>query len=256
MLSPRVYLLLFLGGCVSGQTPVHQWQFTSPNKLPDLAGLYAATVVGEVEFEGKPTALRVSGKANFLKVTDKGTPVSLPVEAITVESWVTIDQPTKYNNIIGYLQDNGKFEKGWLLGGHEKKFQFAIGTDRLTYLKSRTEPELGQWYHVAGTYDGQEMRIYVNGELEATSRQRTGPIQYADSWFRIAGYKDDNEVYPFHGRINQIAIYDRALASEEIRLRFQQTKSGFPRRLKPEEFIALGPYLQFDSPDSATVTAP
>ena len=236
------------------QSPVHHWRFNTSGEVPDLVGGISASVEGEVELEGSPSALRVAGKSNFLKLTDKGTPVRLPAAGITVESWVTIDKHTKYNNIISYLQDNGKFEKGWLLGGHEKRFQFAIGTDRLTYLRGKTEPELGQWYHVAGTYDGKEMRVYVNGELETASTQRNGPIQYADSWFRIAGYKDDNEIYPFNGRINEIAIYDRALTRKEIRTRFQQTKSIFPaRRLKPEEFIALGPYLQFDAPDSATV---
>ena len=242
-----------LGGAM-GQGPVHHWRFNATSQIPDLTGGKTAIVEGEVELEDKPAALRISGKSNFLKVTDKGTPVRLPQAAITLEAWVTIDKHTKYNNVVGYLQDNGSFEKGWLLGGHERRFQFAIGTDRLTYLKSKTEPELGQWYHVAGTYDGTTMRLYVNGELETTSSARTGPIQYADSWWRIAGYKDDNETYAFNGRLNEVAIYDRALNSDEIRARFQATKSTFPaRRLKPDEFISLGPYLRFDTSESATI---
>ncbi len=222
--------------------------------VPDLRGALPATVVGDVEPENKPAAIRVSGIPNYLHLTEKGESLELPTNAITVEAWGTLERHTKYSNFIGYLQDNGKFEKGWLLGGHEKRFQFAIGTDRMTYLRSKTEPELGQWYHVVGTYDGSEMRLYVNGELEAASTTRKGPVQYADSWFRIAGYKDDNELYAFHGRLHEIAIFEQALTSSQIRDRYQNTKSVFPaRRLKPEEFIALGPYLQFETPTSATV---
>ncbi len=255
--QPALCLILLLAcsrlGAIA-QSPIHHWRFDVEGEVPDLIGQFSAKVVGQMELEDSPSSIRVSGKSNFLKLTDKGRAVGLPTSAITVESWVRIDQHTRYNNIIGYLQDNGKFEKGWLLGGHEKRFQFAIGTDRLTYLKSTSEPELRQWYHVVGTYDGEVMRLFVNGKLESTSSARSGPIQYADSWWRIAGYKDDNEIYAFHGGLNEIAIYDQALTSEQIRTRFRETKSAFPGRpLKPEEFISLGPYLQFTTPDSATI---
>lgn len=256
-----ILLVMLLGGCAletSAQSLIHHWRFDEPTdkkvSIDDVAGTKTATLEGEAEFDRSPPSIHLTGTPNFLTVTTKGTPVSLPTNSITLEAWVALEQHTKYNNIVGYIQDNGSFEKGWLLGGHESRFQFAIGTDRLTYLKSKTQFEAGQWYHVVGTYDGESMRIYVNGELEATSTQRKGPIQYANSWWRIAGYKDDNEVYPFHGRLHAIAIYDSALSSDQIRARFNQTKSIFPaRRLKPEEFISLGPYLQFDSPTDATV---
>lgn len=253
--------MMLLGSCgltTNAQSPIHHWRLGAPandrNTFADVAGARNATLTGEAEFDSDPPSIRLSGKPSFLSISEKGTSVSLPTAAITLEAWVALEKTTKYNNIIGYLQDNGGFEKGWLLGGHESRFQFAIGTDRFTYLKSKTEPELGQWYHVAGTYDGAVMRLYVNGELETTSSQRKGPIQYADSWWRIAGYRDDNETYAFHGRLHEVAIYDRALTSDQIRARFQQTKSVFPaRRLKPEEFISLGPYLQFNAPSSARV---
>jgi len=256
-----ILFVMLLGGCqatTNAQSPIHKWLLGTPaddnDSIADVTGGKTATLVGEAEFDQTPPSIHLNGKPNFLTVTTKSTPVSLPTTAITLETWVALEKRTKYNNIIGYIQDNGTFEKGWLLGGHESRFQFAIGTDRLTYLKSKTEFESGQWYHVVGTYDGESMRIYVNGELEATSTQRNGPIQYAEAWWRIAGYKDDNEVYPFHGQLHEIAIYDAALTTDQIRARFDQTKSIFPaRKLKPHEFIALGPYLQFDSPTTASV---
>ena len=242
----------------SGQSPLHQWRFAEPDGEPgvirDLVGGKHATIVGEVEFEESPASLRLNGRANHLGISDKGTAITLPTKAIALEAWVALEKASKYNNIIGFIQDNGSFEKGWLLGGHDTRFQFAIGTDRLTYLRSKTEFEPGRWHHLVGTYDGENMRLYVDGRLDASATQRMGPIQYADSWWRIAGYKDDNEVYPFHGRLHEIAVYDQALKAEQIRARYLARKSVFPPPpLKPEDFLALGPYLQFETPTTAAV---
>ncbi|MFT4689171.1 MAG: outer membrane protein assembly factor BamB [Limisphaerales bacterium] len=252
-------LLCFCGILpASAQSPIHQWRLGEPGRdrefIADLVGESPAQIVGNVEFDQSPALMRVSGKANYVSLSPKGTSIPLPTAAISLETWVALDKPTKYNNVIGCLQDNGSFEKGWLLGGHESHFQFAIGTDRLTYLKSETEFEPGRWYHLVGTYDGETMCLYLDGELESTSSKRTGPIQYADSWWRIAGYKDDNETYAFHGRIHEVAIYDQSLTPEQIRRRFEEKKSIFPApALKPEAFIALGPYLRFDTTSSATI---
>jgi len=258
--SCLIALLLCNGSLLEsrGQSPINLWRFDKSAmdgiSIADVAGKQTATMVGNAEFDRLPPSVRIDGTQNFIALTDKGTPVKMPTEALTLECWVAFDKATKYNNVIGYIQDNGSFEKGWLLGGHEKRFQFAIGTDRLTYLQSKSEFEPGHWYHLAGTYDGKTMRLFVNGELETTSTQRSGPIQYADSWWRIAGYKDDNEIYPFHGRLNEIAIYDRVLTPDEFKSHFKARTSIFPPPpVKPEAFIALGPYLQFDTPTSATV---
>lgn len=49
--------------------------------------------------------------------------------------------------------------------------------------KSDFLPVPHQWYHVAGTYDGTALKIYVNGQLRAT-QPRTGNIDIsADSLF-------------------------------------------------------------------------
>ena len=49
---------------------------------------------------------------------------SLPRQALTVEAWVMIDRPQKWGGICGAIQDNGSYEKGWLLKiRHEKPIE-------------------------------------------------------------------------------------------------------------------------------------
>ena len=69
------------------------------------------------------------------------------------------------------------------------------------------------WYHVVGTYDGSNIRLYVNGNLEATVAQ-TGTVRASTAEnFKIGsnGYNEDLEGY-----VNNVSIYDKALTSTEV----------------------------------------
>ena len=72
---------------------------------------------------------------------------------------------------------------------------------------------LNAWTHLAGTYDGGAIRMFVNGVLVGQSG-RTGPIATSTSPLRIGG----NAIWPewFHGQIDDVRIYNRALTATEI----------------------------------------
>ena len=70
------------------------------------------------------------------------------------------------------------------------------------------------WTHLATTYDGAVQRLYVNG-VEVATRAQTGPVRTSDSPLRIGGNSVWGEF--FQGRIDQVRIYSRALAADEIR---------------------------------------
>ncbi|MYB93364.1 LamG domain-containing protein [Candidatus Poribacteria bacterium] len=86
-----------------------------------------------------------------------------------------------------------------MLGTRWKAFSFARssedaddGDGLLTYLNAANASEMNKWYHVVGTYDSKEMKIYVNGKLEGTSGVQSGRINYPDRiFFSIGVYKDD-----------------------------------------------------------------
>jgi PKD repeat protein len=69
------------------------------------------------------------------------------------------------------------------------------------------------WTHLAATYDGTTMRLYVNGALVA-SRAQTGAITTSGQALTIGG----NPLFGayFSGQIDEVRIYDRALSSSEI----------------------------------------
>ena len=79
----------------------------------------------------------------------------LPKEALSVEAWVNLYQGHKWGSVVGYYQDNGNYEKGWLLGYDQANFVFSLSTGpKLLSLKSRTSFKTDAWYHLAAVYDG------------------------------------------------------------------------------------------------------
>ena len=169
--------------------------------------------------------------------------LNLPTEQITLECWVKPHSYTIWHTMVGFLQDNGSFERGWDLElRDDKKFAFALkteGNSSLTYLESNNVFEEEQWYHVAGVYDGTEQKIYVNGILEATSTSQSGVIDYADSWLAIGMYKDDNENFSIDGTVDEVRIWSTAKTEEEIRESMCSKLSG-----NEEELVA---YYRLDN---------
>jgi len=142
--------------------------------------------------------------------------LDLPTEAISVSCWVKLNSTDTWGGFVGLIQDNGSYEKGWILGTRYDKFSFALSAGgSLNYLTVNSTLNLGEWYHVAGTFDGTNQKIYVNGELQA-SAENAGEIAYPSTgWFQIGAYKDDDENFGHDGRISDVIIWESAISQED-----------------------------------------
>jgi len=260
-------------------SPAHHWVFdkvhVSGPGVKSVSGPGARILGGATLAPEKGLgSLVLDGKRASVMITEKSGSADLPEKLITAEAWVAVYKPLKWGGIVGAMRDNGSDETGWVLGFTDRRFSFAIATEdkrSLTYLPSKTQFTPGQWYHVVGTYDGKEHRIYVNGRLETSDKSRKGKLLYppTDTFYEIGAYHDNNEYYRTTGRIHEALVYKRALTAKEILDRYNAKKGKFPKpdpklaaklaaadrpAPKPKGFrVALGPYVRFDSPDSATV---
>ncbi len=171
----------------------------------------------------------------------------LPRENLTVSMWVSVDQGEEWGGLLGAILDNGDLERGWLLGYRGKKFSFALsstGARKLTYLISETDFVPGRWYHVAATYDGKTMRLYIDGELAGESIEQSGPILYPEATpFVLGTFRDSDENTPMKGRILEAQIDDTALSPAQIKAQFQKraelTTQVAPALLPPPKLLAV-----------------
>jgi hypothetical protein len=72
---------------------------------------------------------------------------------------------------------------------------------------------INTWTHLAMTYDGATLRLYVNGQL-ANSRSTSGAAAISTSPLRIGGNATWGEW--FSGLIDEVRVYNRVLSQAEI----------------------------------------
>jgi hypothetical protein len=169
-----------------------------------------------LDFDGSDDWVNLSGSTNKVSATSLG----LPTGAITVEAWVYPRTFETWHAMVGFLQDNGSTESGWdleLRDGGKFGFTLASGSGGLTYMETNNSYPANQWYHIAGTYDGDSMKLYVNGVMDGASTAETGSIFYLDSWLTIGQYKDDNESYTVDAMVDEVRIWNTQRTQFQIR---------------------------------------
>ncbi len=102
-----------------------------------------------------------------------------------------------------------------LYASANNRWQFLIGDASQWYSIFSTDIIVNdQWYYVACTYDGQTMKLFVNGELSA-QEQVTDYVINPDQPFSIGKVSESNNYY-FNGLIDEVSVWDRPLTEEEI----------------------------------------
>ncbi|MFP6751198.1 MAG: LamG-like jellyroll fold domain-containing protein [Pirellulaceae bacterium] len=244
--------------------PVHHWMLDARHHASDqfkpVRGTWSAYPRVAATFRKPSGAFQLDGKDNWC-VVGKGPqqsilPGDLPGKAIGIEAWVYVDRLQDWDGILTAIQDNGDFERGWMLGIHNQSFCFGLVSTtvkRLTYLDASEPIEPGNWYHVAATYDGTRMRLYVDGRQLAESTAQKGDILYPPKTFLALGsYHDSDEQHPFKGAIASVAVYDQAVEASEFKSHYQQQRALYESEHPVAEEIAGWPTYMRDNRRSGT----
>lgn len=86
--------------------------------------------------------------------------------------------------------------------------------DTVRYAAAPQTSPVGEWTHLAVTYDGTRLRLSVNARTVATSTA-SGTVQATADPLWIGGDEPFGEY--FDGAIDEVRIYDRALQADELR---------------------------------------
>src|SRR6185436_20171207 len=87
------------------------------------------------------------------------------------------------------------------------------GVDHRT-VHSKSVIPINQWTHIAGTWDGAIMKLFINGIQQTETVEVTPPVNSGNGPTRIGSLGDN--IYHFAGLIDEVEIFSRALSTEEI----------------------------------------
>jgi len=164
------------------------------------------------------------GHAGFLQVQEKTQ------NGLTVEAWVKLraksGNPDKFVGIVSALGGpvGSEDAKGWFLGADDKTFVWgarSTGEESMTFVKGEKAVDLNRWYHIAGTFNKTQVRLYVNGKLFAWKHLSSGKPMYGgkspvdDATFMIGSVPGPAAAFSDIS-VDDIALWNRALAKEEL----------------------------------------
>jgi hypothetical protein len=83
------------------------------------------------------------------------------------------------------------------------------------YQANGTTPVLdGQWHHIAGVYTGSQVRLYIDGRLEAEAP--AGPVSTSSDPVYIGSRFNSTSTRNWIGNIDEVRVYDTALSDANI----------------------------------------
>lgn len=80
----------------------------------------------------------------------------------------------------------------------------------------------GEWNHIAATWDGSDVRFYLNGNLTDVVPFSYSPVEKFGTDVRIG--KRRGGAYPMDGDIDEVRLYKRALSGSEVETLAEQTE--------------------------------
>jgi hypothetical protein len=196
---------------------VYEWTTGKDGNAIDLAGGWVV-----VDDNGVSS----TKSRGWVVVDDNGlTPKLRPKHHVSVMAWINRALATRADiKIVGKGRDN---RETYLLEIHDETgaLEFLMrdaneledGGDPKEYdIKGKRELHRREWIHIAGTYDGNTMTLYVNGEVDGT--RTPGPYElYSDPNDGLGiGIRWGDQFASFVGKIDDVRVYDRAVTRAEI----------------------------------------
>jgi hypothetical protein len=132
---------------------------------------------------------------------------------MTIEAWVNPFSLSGWNTVL-MKEAGGSLAYGLYANDSSPWPAVTVQIGGVDRSAAGTSPlPLSTWSHVAATYDGTTLRLYRNG-VQIGSRAQTGNMLTSTGVLRIGGNAVWGEY--FHGVIDDVRIYNRALAPAEI----------------------------------------
>lgn len=179
-----------------------------------------------------------------------GQDVDIPT-AITVAIWV--NPTTSSQNAIIVSKHSSGTDAQALLQLISGSATFGVTTSGSGTLTNSGSAAMGTgtWHHLVGTYDGTDVKLYVDGSLVDTD-PATGTIATNAFAWTIGKEASASSAY-FNGSVDEFKVLDRALSAEEVKAEYDAQNAGLPAGLSFASGITPG-ISKTSSFDTVTLT--
>jgi Concanavalin A-like lectin/glucanases superfamily len=221
---------------------VGHWRFEGCNGkvVKDLSSQGSDGIIdgGVVRREKAGASLELDGLGSHVRISEKS--LFDFKDVITASLWVRASELRDRTVFFGVPHTNDSWTTP-MFGMYAAEGRVVYGMwgnhGASKVLVETADPfPLDTWTMLTATYDGAAVKLYVNGALTA-EKPRTGAMVHNGQPLVLGkglGYSKPS----LKGRIGELRLYSRALAAEDVKALFEQTKTAFdlsvPQAAKPK----------------------
>src|SRR6266545_3530723 len=207
---------------------------TDSSHLRDLSGNgFVGTISGAIDGGGKVGRARYFGGSSYVQTA--ASPWLNP-SAITVAAWVFLDSsPTPNGPIVAKGQSFTDFQYSVEIrkNGTANSAPYKVNLQLMTasggtvsIFSTASIAKGGAWRHIAFTYDGAAVRLYIDGALDKGPVPLSGSLRMTAYDLSVGSFAATST--KFKGSLDEIQIWDRSLSLSEIGAYFNVTNAGSP----------------------------
>ena len=161
-------------------------------------------------------ALSLNGTSNYVSVPSTIN-TALTGNNITIEGWFFTSSTFNLAGLITEslgTDNNVKFGiTSGVVSGVQKIYAGFTNNSTPTSVTSSANLPMNTWTHIAATYDGASLKVYVNGTLTGTVANASGLPSGADAWYFGKAASGSNL---FPGTMDEIRIWNVVRTQSEI----------------------------------------
>lgn len=205
----------------AAQGPVFHWPLDeSSGTIAQAWGGANGILAGGVTWA--PNAGRHQGCARFNGVDGRillgPCDITTGSGAFTLSLWAKADFVTGMDRtLIAKATGPGAADQVWsiaFVSGSALRFRVRAGGQSFQLTTPPSSLFGGQWYHIAGVYDGAQLRLYVNASLMGSAPASGLVGLHPQSPASLGALSTGAQ--PFSGWIDDARVYDRALSESEL----------------------------------------
>jgi Concanavalin A-like lectin/glucanases superfamily len=206
--------------CIASPPGLVSW-WTGDSDTNDLLGNNNSVASNAVTFV--PGVVGSGFKFGTGGYIDINPSASLANQQLTLSAWARPDGAGPNNDQFGNCIIEQDFDNTHTIGLYwratDSHFLFTFGSDSTEVIVSTHAFPTGQFYQVAGTYDGATFKLYVNGQLEG-QMALVKVIAYTSNKWTIGAESPNIRALNFprtwNGVIDEVQAFNRALSQAEI----------------------------------------
>lgn len=192
--------------------------FSAEGNANDSVGSNNGTLGGNATFAtGKSgQAFVFDGDGDYVSIPDN---TSIKLQELTLEAWVYPTELNTWDSVL--MKSDGGWGMGYGLAHYTGTNDINFFVQHYENIKVSGSIALNTWTHVVGTYDGANLKLYINGVLVDTFAY-SGGITYQTNPLYIG--QAGGGGYGWGGKIDEVKIYNTALSAAEIADRFSSSQ--------------------------------